>query len=81
MHRLGHWVRELGRFSLPHAIRKVTGDPAHIYGILDRGRIEVGAWVDLMLFNSAIIRIDRARSARRLGQRNASHRRLGSSEG
>jgi N-acyl-D-amino-acid deacylase len=61
MHLLGRWVRELGRFSLPHAIRKVTGDPAHIYGILDRGRIEVGAWADLMLFDPATIRVDRAR--------------------
>ena len=61
MHLLGRWVRELGRFSLPHAIRKLTGDPAHVYGILDRGRIEVGAWADLMLFDPKTIHVSKAR--------------------
>ncbi len=61
MHLLGRWVRELGRFSLPHAIRKITGDPAHIYGILDRGRIEVGAWADMMLFDPKTIHVSKAR--------------------
>ena len=61
MHLLGRWVRELGRFSLPHAIRKLTSDPAHIYGILDRGRIEVGAWADLMLFDPATIHVSKTR--------------------
>ena len=61
MHLLGRWVRELGRFSLPHAIRKLTSDPAQVYGILDRGRIEVGAWADLMLFDPKTIHVSRAR--------------------
>ena len=61
MHLLGRWVRELGRFSLPHAIRKLTSDPAQIYGILDRGRVEVGAWADLMLFDPATIHVSKAR--------------------
>ena len=61
MHLLGRWVRELGRFSLPHAIRKLTSDPAQVYGILDRGRIEVGAWADLMLFDPQTIHVSRAR--------------------
>jgi len=61
MHLLGRWVRELGRFSLPHAIRKLTGDPAHIYGIVDRGRIEVSAWADLMLFDSETIHVSKTR--------------------
>ena len=61
MHLLGRWVRELGRFSLPHAIRKLTGDPAHVYGIVDRGRIEVGAWADLMLFDPKTVHVGKAR--------------------
>ncbi len=61
MHLLGRWVRELGRFSLPHAIRKLTSDPAQIYGILDRGRIEVGAWADLMLFDPQTIHVSKAK--------------------
>ena len=61
MHLLGRWVRELGRFSLPHAIRKLTSDPAHIYGIVDRGRIQVGAWADLMLFDPETIHVSKTR--------------------
>ena len=61
MHLLGRWVRELKRFSLPHAIRKLTSDPAHIYGILDRGRIEVGAWADLMLFDPTTVHVGKTR--------------------
>ncbi len=60
MHLLGRWVRELGRFSLSHAIRKLTSDPAQVYGILDRGRIEVGAWADLMLFDPKTIHVSKA---------------------
>lgn len=61
MHLLGRWVRELGRFSLPHAIRKITSDPAHVYGIVDRGRIDVGAWADIMLFDPVTIHVSRPR--------------------
>ena len=57
MHFLGHWVRELKQFELPHAIRKLTSDLAAIYGITDRGRIEVGAYADLILFDPATIGI------------------------
>lgn len=57
MHFLGHWVRELKQFELPHAIRKLTSDLANIYGISDRGRIEVGAYADLILFDPATIGI------------------------
>ena len=61
IHLLQRWVRELGRFSLPHAIRKLTSDPAHIYGIVDRGRIDVGTWADLMLFDPDKISLSRTR--------------------
>ncbi len=57
MYFLGRWVRELGRFSLPHAIRKLTGDVADVYGIPDRGRLTPGAWADMILFDPERISI------------------------
>ena len=60
MHFLGHWVRELGRFDLPRAVRKLTSDVADIYGLAGRGRIEVGAHADLILFDPGKIGISKA---------------------
>ena len=57
MHLLGHWVRERGLFDLPQAIRKVTSDPADVYGIIDRGRLTPGAWADMILFDPETISI------------------------
>ena len=57
MHFLGRWVRELGKFTLPHAIRKLTADVADVYGIADRGRLVPGAWADMILFDPATIGI------------------------
>ena len=57
MHLLGHWVRDKGLFDLPTAIRKVTSDPAEVYGIIDRGRLTPGAWADMILFDPDIIEI------------------------
>ncbi|MFO1351718.1 MAG: amidohydrolase family protein [Gammaproteobacteria bacterium] len=48
---LGHWVRDRHTFTLEEAIRQLTSWPAAIYGITDRGRITVGAYADLMLFD------------------------------
>ena len=57
MYLLGHWVRERGVFDLPTAIRKVTSDPADVYGIVDRGRLTRGAWADMILFDPDTIAI------------------------
>jgi N-acyl-D-aspartate/D-glutamate deacylase len=59
MHFLGHWVRDLGRFDLPRAVRKLTSDVADIYGLQGRGRIEVGAHADLILFDPEKIAISK----------------------
>ena len=42
-------VKEL--MSLPEAIRKVTGFPAEILGLTDRGILKVGAWADVVLLD------------------------------
>lgn len=53
LHFLSHWVRETGTFSLSEAVRRLTSDPARKFRIPGRGRIEPGAWADLMLFDAA----------------------------
>lgn len=60
MHFLGHWVRELGKLSLPAAIKKLTSDPADIYGLVDRGRLVTGAYADMILFDPSRIGISKA---------------------
>ena len=59
MYLYGRWVRELGAMDLPTAIRKVTSDPADVYGIIDRGRLTVGAFADMILFDPDTITITR----------------------
>lgn len=48
---LGHYSRDLKLFSLPEAIRKMTRMSADRFGLDDRGRLEVGAAADLVLFD------------------------------
>ena len=57
MYLYGRWVREVGLFDLPTAIRKVTSDPADVYGLIDRGRLTRGAWADMILFDPDTITI------------------------
>ncbi|MGD2139035.1 MAG: amidohydrolase family protein [Burkholderiales bacterium] len=57
LHFLKHWVRETGTFSLAEGVRRLTSDPADKYRIPGRGRIETGAWADLMLFDPATVGI------------------------
>jgi N-acyl-D-amino-acid deacylase len=61
LHLLGHWVRERKSFSLEDAIRRITSWPADVYGIRDRGRIAVGAYADLLLFDPQTVAISRPR--------------------
>jgi N-acyl-D-aspartate/D-glutamate deacylase len=52
---LEHWVRELGVLTLPQAVHRLTGQPAAVYGLTDRGKIEVGAWADLVAFDAETV--------------------------
>ena len=61
LHFLQHWVRETGTFTLAEGVRKLTGDPARMYRIPDRGRIEAGAWADMILFDPASVGISSLR--------------------
>ena len=52
---LGHYTRDEGLLDLPEAIRKMTSRPADRYRLADRGRIEVGGFADLVVFDEAAI--------------------------
>jgi N-acyl-D-aspartate/D-glutamate deacylase len=59
LHLLSKWVRDKGVFTLAEGIRRLTSDPARKYRIPDRGRIEAGAWADLLLFDPATVGISK----------------------
>jgi N-acyl-D-aspartate/D-glutamate deacylase len=52
---LGHWVRERRALSLEAAVRLITGAPAEIFGIPDRGRLAPGLAADITVFDPATI--------------------------
>jgi N-acyl-D-aspartate/D-glutamate deacylase len=55
LHLLGHWVRERKVLSLAEGVRKLTSDPARVFGLRDRGRLELGCAADLLLFDPATV--------------------------
>ena len=55
LHLLGHWVRDLKGMSLTEAIRRLTSQPASIFGMTDRGTIKEGMAADLLLFDPATV--------------------------
>lgn len=54
-HLLGHWVRDLGAISLERAVWRLTGHPAEVFGLPDRGQIAAGKKADLVLFDPATV--------------------------
>lgn len=60
-HLLGHWVREKGALTLEEAVRRLTAQPAEIFGITDRGRLETGLAADIAIFDPETVGCDRVR--------------------
>ena len=52
---LGTWVRERGVMTLEEAVRRLTSDPADLFGIGDRGRLLPGLAADVAIFDPASI--------------------------
>lgn len=48
---LQHYVRDRQVLSLPEAVRRITSLPASRLGLQDRGRLQVGQWADITVFN------------------------------
>ena len=54
-HLLGHWCRDRGVLTLEKAVWRLTGHPARVYSMSDRGIIAAGAVADLVAFDPATI--------------------------
>ena len=55
LHLLGHWSRELGVLKLEEAVWRLTGHPARVFGIRERGTLRAGHHADLLLFDPASV--------------------------
>jgi N-acyl-D-aspartate/D-glutamate deacylase len=49
---LGNWVREKEVMPIERAIYKLTGEPAGVFGLADRGTLEVGKAADVVVFDA-----------------------------
>ncbi len=48
---LGRWVRERAVMPLEAAVRKLTGEPADMFGFVRRGYLREGYWADICVFD------------------------------
>jgi N-acyl-D-aspartate/D-glutamate deacylase len=54
---LKYWVKERQHFTVEQAIRKLTHDPAHLFGIRDRGVLRPGAYADVNVIDYDHLRL------------------------
>ena len=52
---LGGWVRDRGVMPVEHAVRKLSGQQADLFGFADRGYLRPGAWADVAVFDPATV--------------------------
>ena len=68
------WVREKGALTLEEGVRRLTSEPAEIFGVLGRGRLAVGLAADVTVFDPATVGCDPVRRVLRLPGRRGSAR-------
>ena len=51
LHLMGHWARDLGSMSMSEAVRRLTSQPAQVFGMQQRGTLREGYAADLLLFD------------------------------
>jgi N-acyl-D-aspartate/D-glutamate deacylase len=54
---LKYWVKERQHFTLAQAIRKLTHDPAQLFGIHERGVLQQGAYADVNVIDYDHLRL------------------------
>jgi N-acyl-D-aspartate/D-glutamate deacylase len=52
---LGTWVRDRQVLSVEHAVRKLSGEPADLFGFDRRGYLREGYWADICVFDPATV--------------------------
>jgi N-acyl-D-aspartate/D-glutamate deacylase len=52
---LARWVRDKGVLSLEEGVRRLTSQPAEVFGITDRGRLAPGLAADVTVFDPATV--------------------------
>jgi N-acyl-D-aspartate/D-glutamate deacylase len=52
---LGTWVRERKVMPLERAVRKLTGEPADLFGFARRGYLREGNWADVCVFDPGTV--------------------------
>jgi N-acyl-D-aspartate/D-glutamate deacylase len=52
---LGNWVRDREVMPIERAVHKLTGEPAGVYGLSDRGTVEEGKAADLCVFDPSTV--------------------------
>ncbi len=55
---LSHWVRDQQWLTVEDAIRRLTSDTADLFGVTDRGRLQVGAFADVNIINMAELALE-----------------------
>jgi N-acyl-D-aspartate/D-glutamate deacylase len=57
-HLLTHWARNRNVISIEEAVRRLTSEPAAVFGLEGRGRIAPGAHADLNVIDLAALEMD-----------------------
>jgi N-acyl-D-aspartate/D-glutamate deacylase len=52
---LGHFVRDTAHLGLEAAVKKITADPANLWGLGNRGMLREGFIADITVFDEAVV--------------------------